>query len=102
VGPEGYRKAFSSGATLHLDVSAHGDYDTGIFAYNFIRRGEQYGLRPARTGTGRTGRRGDRRQRMHPARAGPAFCFRGLVVIVAKAVRAPERSTAAPAEPVAC
>jgi hypothetical protein len=30
---------------LHLDVSARGDYDTGIFAYNFIRRGERYGLR---------------------------------------------------------
>ena len=36
---------FSSGATLHLDVSARGDYDTGIFAYNFIRGGERYGLR---------------------------------------------------------
>jgi hypothetical protein len=22
-----------------------GDYDTGVFAYNFIRRGERYGLR---------------------------------------------------------
>jgi hypothetical protein len=31
--------------TLHLDVSARGDYDTGVFAYNFIRRGERYGLR---------------------------------------------------------
>ena len=43
--PEGHRLTFSSGATLHLDVSARGDYDTGIFAYNFIRRGERYGLR---------------------------------------------------------
>jgi hypothetical protein len=36
---------FSSGASSHLDVSARGDYDTGIFAYNFIRGGERYGLR---------------------------------------------------------
>jgi hypothetical protein len=34
-----------SSTTLHLDVSARGDYDTGVFAYNFIRRGERYGLR---------------------------------------------------------
>jgi hypothetical protein len=40
-----YRMTFSNGTTLHLDVSARGDYDTGIFAYNFIRRGERYGLR---------------------------------------------------------
>jgi hypothetical protein len=40
-----YRMTFSNGITLHLDVSARGDYDTGIFAYNFIRRGERYGLR---------------------------------------------------------
>jgi hypothetical protein len=26
-------------------TSARGDYDTGVFAYNFIRRGERYGLR---------------------------------------------------------
>ena len=31
--------------TLYLDVSARGDYDTGVFAYKFIRRGERYGLR---------------------------------------------------------
>ena len=24
---------------------AHGDYDTGVFAYNLVRRGERYGLR---------------------------------------------------------
>jgi hypothetical protein len=40
-----YRVIFGSGQTLHLDVSARGDYDTGIFAYNFMRRGERYGLR---------------------------------------------------------
>jgi hypothetical protein len=32
VWPKGYCMAFSSGATLHLDLSARGDYDTGIFA----------------------------------------------------------------------
>jgi hypothetical protein len=31
VWPEGYRVALASGATLHLDVSARGDFDTGIF-----------------------------------------------------------------------
>ena len=41
----GYRMTFCNGTTLHLDVSARGDYDTGVFAYNFIRRGERYGLR---------------------------------------------------------
>jgi hypothetical protein len=40
-----YRMTFSNGTTLHLDVSARGDYDTGIFACNFIRRSERYGLR---------------------------------------------------------
>lgn len=36
---------FSTGETLHLDVSARGDYDTGIVAYYVIRRGERHGLR---------------------------------------------------------
>jgi hypothetical protein len=40
-----YRTTFASGETLHLHVVARGDYDTGIFAYNLIRRGERYGLR---------------------------------------------------------
>ena len=39
-----YRMILGGGSTLHLDVSARGDYDTGVFAYNFIRRGERYGL----------------------------------------------------------
>ena len=26
-------------------MSARGDYDAGVFAYNFIRRGERHGLR---------------------------------------------------------
>ena len=40
-----YRVIFGTGQTLHLDVTARGDYDTGIFAYYFIRRGERHGLR---------------------------------------------------------
>ena len=28
----------------HLHVDAHGDYDTGVFAYNLIRRGWRFGL----------------------------------------------------------
>jgi hypothetical protein len=39
-----YRMTIDSG-TLHLDVSARGDYDVGIFTYNFIRRGERCRLR---------------------------------------------------------
>jgi hypothetical protein len=40
-----YRMTFSTGEVLHLHVVAHGEYDTGVFAYNLIRRGERYGLR---------------------------------------------------------
>ena len=40
-----YRVIFGTGETLHLDVTARGEYDTGIFAYYFIRRGERHGLR---------------------------------------------------------
>jgi hypothetical protein len=40
-----YQMTFSTGEVLHLHVVAHGDYDTGVFAYNLIRRGERYGLR---------------------------------------------------------
>jgi hypothetical protein len=40
-----YRTTLSGGEPLHLHVIARGDYDTGIFAYNIIRRGERYGLR---------------------------------------------------------
>lgn len=39
-----YRMTFGD-KTLHLDVTARGDYDTGIFAYNVIRRGGRHGLR---------------------------------------------------------
>jgi len=40
-----YRMTFSTGEALHLHVDAHGEYDTGVFAYNLIRRGGRYGLR---------------------------------------------------------
>lgn len=40
-----YRLVFTTGEVLQLHVVAHGDYDTGVFAYNLIRRGERYGLR---------------------------------------------------------
>lgn len=40
-----YRMTFGTSEVLHLHVVAHGYYDTGVFAYNLIRRGERYGLR---------------------------------------------------------
>lgn len=33
------------GATLHLHLCPSGNYDTGVFAYNFIKRGYKHGLR---------------------------------------------------------
>lgn len=33
------------GETLHLHVSPSGNYDTGVFAYNFVKRGYKHGLR---------------------------------------------------------
>ena len=33
------------GDTLHLHISPAGKYDTGVFAYNFIKRGFKHGLR---------------------------------------------------------
>jgi hypothetical protein len=40
-----YRMAFGTGQELHLHVITRGDYDTGVFAYGIIRRGERFGLR---------------------------------------------------------
>ena len=34
-----------NGDTLHLHVSPSGNYDTGVFAYNFVKRGYKHGLR---------------------------------------------------------
>ena len=33
------------GDTLHLHISPSGEYDTGVFAYNFVKRGYKHGLR---------------------------------------------------------
>lgn len=40
-----YRMTFATGEDLTLHVEGHGDYDTGVFAYNMIRRGWRFGLR---------------------------------------------------------
>jgi len=41
-----YRTPFAEkGKTFHLHVVGHGDYDTGVFAYNFVKRGFDHGIR---------------------------------------------------------
>jgi hypothetical protein len=40
-----YKMTFATGDGLNLHVIAYGGYDTGVFAYNLIRRGWRYGLR---------------------------------------------------------
>jgi hypothetical protein len=40
-----YKMTFVTGEELNLHADAYGDYDTGVFAYNLIRRGWRYGLR---------------------------------------------------------
>lgn len=40
-----YRIPFPAGQTLHLHIAGHGDYDTGVFAYNLVKRGWRHGLR---------------------------------------------------------
>jgi len=35
----------TEGDTLHLHVCPEGKFDTGVFAYNFIKRGYKHGLR---------------------------------------------------------
>lgn len=41
-----YRLPIShEGDTIHLHVCPNGDYDTGVFAYNLIKRGFKHGLR---------------------------------------------------------
>jgi hypothetical protein len=41
-----YRLPISlEGDTLHLHVSPAGEYDTGVLAYNFIKRGYKHGIR---------------------------------------------------------
>ena len=40
-----YKMTFATGDELNLHLIAYGEYDTGVFAYNLIRRGWRYGLR---------------------------------------------------------
>lgn len=40
-----YRTTLDTGDSLHLHVVGRGEYDTGVFAYNLVRRGQRYGLR---------------------------------------------------------
>jgi hypothetical protein len=40
-----YRIPFPAGQTLHLHVAGHGEFDTGVFAYNMVKRGWRHGLR---------------------------------------------------------
>ncbi len=40
-----YRMFLDGRTRLNLHLVARGDYDTGVFAYNLVRRGERYGLR---------------------------------------------------------
>ncbi len=35
----------TEGDTLHLHIVAGGEFDTGVLAYNFIKRGYKHGLR---------------------------------------------------------
>jgi hypothetical protein len=38
-------KLTEAGDTMHLHISPRADYDTGVFGYNFIKRGYKHGLR---------------------------------------------------------
>jgi hypothetical protein len=40
-----YKMTFTTGEEPNLHAIVHGEYDTGVFAYNLIRRGWRYGLR---------------------------------------------------------
>jgi hypothetical protein len=40
-----YRAALGTGETLHLHLEGRGEFDTGVFAYNLVRRGWRHGLR---------------------------------------------------------
>ena len=40
-----YRVPFDTGETLHLHVAGRGEFDTGVFAYNLVKRGWKHGLR---------------------------------------------------------
>lgn len=40
-----YRVPIKDSTTIHLHVVGHGDFDTGVFAYNLVKRGWKHGLR---------------------------------------------------------
>jgi hypothetical protein len=40
-----YRAVLGSGEILHLHMAGRGDYDTGAFAYNLVKRGWRHGIR---------------------------------------------------------
>ena len=40
-----YRVPFDTGETVHLHVAGRGEFDTGVFAYNLVKRGWKHGLR---------------------------------------------------------
>jgi hypothetical protein len=39
-----YKVLYESGQVLHLQMVGHGEVDTGVFAYNLVRRGWDYGI----------------------------------------------------------
>lgn len=40
-----YRALLPTGENLYIHLAGHGDYDTGIFAYNLVKRGWRHGMR---------------------------------------------------------
>jgi hypothetical protein len=40
-----YRVFLATGERLYMHVAGHGDYDTGVYAYNLVKRGWRHGLR---------------------------------------------------------
>jgi hypothetical protein len=40
-----YRVPLDDNTTMHLHVCGRGEFDTGVFAYNFVKRGWKHGLR---------------------------------------------------------
>lgn len=40
-----YRTLLTTGENLYIHLAGHGDYDTGVFAYNLVKRGWRHGLR---------------------------------------------------------
>jgi hypothetical protein len=40
-----YRVYLATGERLYMHMAGHGDYDTGVYAYNLVKRGWRHGLR---------------------------------------------------------